>query len=54
MVVSALYTAFSNDSPVDTAALAAEVENTMPLSVTMAEKIEGMRAWADGRTVRAN
>ena len=54
VVVSALYTAFSNGTAVDTTALSAEIEVTMPLSVTMAEKIDGMRAWADGRTVRAN
>ena len=54
VVVSALYTAFSNETLLDTAALSKEIEATMPLSVTMAEKIEAMRAWADGRTVRAN
>jgi len=26
----------------------------MPLSVTMAEHVASLRAWADGRTVRAN
>ena len=54
VVVSALYTAFSSDTALDTAALAAEIEATRPLSVTMAEKIDEMRRWAKGRAVRAN
>ena len=54
MVVSALYTAFADHTPLDTGALLAEVAATRPLSVTMAEKMDAMRAWAQGRTVRAN
>lgn len=54
VVVSALYTAFSAGSVVDTAALAAEARGTRPLSVTMAEHMDALRAWAKGRTVRAN
>jgi hypothetical protein len=54
VVVSALYSAFSNESALDTAALGSEIEATKPLSVTMSEKIQRMRQWADGRAVRAN
>lgn len=54
VVVSALYTAFSGQSTVGTEELLSEVRSTMPLSVTMAEHMDALRAWADGRTVRAN
>jgi len=54
VVVSALYTAFSNDTPLDTVAVMHEVASTKPLSVTMGEKIQAMRDWARGRAVRAN
>jgi AAA+ superfamily predicted ATPase len=54
VVVSALYTAFSSGAKVDSAGLLAEVAATRPLSVTMAEHMAALRAWADGRTVRAN
>jgi hypothetical protein len=53
-VVSALYTAFSNGGPVDTAAIAHEIAATNPLSITMHEKVDAMRRWAEGRAVRAN
>jgi hypothetical protein len=53
-VVSALYTAFSDDSELHQADLSREVEGTVPLSVTMAEKVGRLRDWAQGRTVRAN
>ncbi len=54
VVVSTLYTAFSAHTAVDTAALAAEAKGTVPLSVAMGEKVQELRAWAEGRTVRAN
>jgi len=54
VVVSALYTAFSNETPVDTDAISDEIEATKPLSVTMGEKIQAMRDWAAGRAVIAN
>lgn len=53
-IVAALYTAFSGDGELSTASVLAEVGSTRPLSVTMREKIAELRAWADGRTVRAN
>lgn len=54
VVVSALYTAFAQKAQVDTSLLAREAAATRPLSVTMREGIEDMRAWAAGRAVRAN
>ncbi|MEM7137513.1 MAG: AAA family ATPase [Myxococcota bacterium] len=52
-VVSALYTAFSNQEEVTTDAIANEIELTKPLSVTMAERIDALRAWARDRAVFA-
>ena len=54
VVVSALYRAAADKIPLDASHLAAEVRATVPLSVTMAENIEALRAWAEGRTVPAN
>jgi len=53
-VVSGLYTAFSGETPLTSAGVLREVESTVPLSVTMAEKIEALRTWARSRTVAAN
>lgn len=53
VVVSALFGAFSTDGEIDTEALLAEVEATRPLSVTMREKIQQLRAWAHDRAVAA-
>jgi SpoVK/Ycf46/Vps4 family AAA+-type ATPase len=54
VVVAALYTAFNAGSPLTTDLLIAEARATSPLSVVMAEKVAGLRAWAQGRTVSAN
>ncbi len=53
-VVSALYTAFSRDTDVDTSLLIDELKATTPLSVTREEDITALRAWARGRTVMAS
>ncbi len=53
-VVSALYAAQAHRCPLDTDHLIAELERTRPLSVVMAEKVETLRRWAEGRTVSAN
>ena len=53
-IVSALYTAFSNDEELSTAAIEAELRATRPLSVTMAERIEALRSWARERAVLAD
>jgi SpoVK/Ycf46/Vps4 family AAA+-type ATPase len=53
-VVSALYTAFSDGGTLGTEGIRAEIAHTHPLSVTMGEKVQAMRAWARDRTVPAN
>jgi SpoVK/Ycf46/Vps4 family AAA+-type ATPase len=54
VVVSGLYTAFSDSQTLTTGDLQREVRGTVPLSVTMAEKVGALRAWARSRTVPAN
>jgi SpoVK/Ycf46/Vps4 family AAA+-type ATPase len=54
VVVSALYTAFAGNHPLDTEGLRSEIRATRPLAVTKSEHIQALRAWAEGRTVRAN
>lgn len=53
-VVSAVYAAESEDSPVSTETLLTELSRTQPLSVVMAEPIAELREWASGRTVPAH
>jgi hypothetical protein len=53
-VVAGLYEAHASGVPLDTAGVRNEIEGTRPLSVTMAEHIQELRDWADGRTVPAN
>jgi SpoVK/Ycf46/Vps4 family AAA+-type ATPase len=53
-VVSGLYTAFSDELDLTTEDLLREIHATVPLSVTMAERVEALRAWARERTVQAN
>jgi len=54
VVVSGLYTAFSEEETLTTEALEREIRGTVPLSVTMAEKVDSLRSWAKSRTVSAN
>jgi AAA+ superfamily predicted ATPase len=54
VVVSALYSAFSGDGEFGTELLLKELQGTRPLSVTAAERIDGLRRWARERTVSAN
>ena len=53
-IVSALYAAHADKRPVDEARLLAELRGTRPLSVLMAEQVEGLREWAKSRTVPAD
>jgi AAA+ superfamily predicted ATPase len=53
-VVAGLHAAFASNADLSVEQLTAEVRATTPLSTTMAEKVAELRAWADGRTVRAN
>jgi AAA+ superfamily predicted ATPase len=53
VVVSALYSAFSDGGRLTTQHLLGEAAATRPLSVTMAERIAALRDWARERTVPA-
>jgi SpoVK/Ycf46/Vps4 family AAA+-type ATPase len=50
-VVAALYAAHAQKKSLATEHVLAEVKRTKPLSVVMAERIELLRRWAEGRTV---
>jgi SpoVK/Ycf46/Vps4 family AAA+-type ATPase len=52
-VVAALYASHATKEPLNTAHILAEIEQTKPLSVLMAEKIAYLRNWAANRTVPA-
>jgi len=52
-IVSALYAAHADKRPLDQACVLAELRNTRPLSVLMAEQVQGLREWARSRTVPA-
>lgn len=51
VIVSSLYTAFSAEASLDTSLILQELKKTVPLSVTRAEHIEGIREWARERTI---
>ena len=53
-IVSALYTAHADKRPLDQACVLAELGTTRPLSVLMAEQVQGLREWARSRTVPAD
>ncbi|GIX34900.1 MAG: ATPase [Lysobacteraceae bacterium] len=53
-VVSALYAAHAEGRGLDQAHLLAALHGTRPLSVLMAERVEGLRAWARERCVPAD
>jgi SpoVK/Ycf46/Vps4 family AAA+-type ATPase len=50
-IVSAMYTAHAQDREATQPDLLAEIRQTRPLSVLMAEKVAEIRAWAAERTV---
>jgi hypothetical protein len=50
-IVSAMYTAHAQGRTITQADLLAEIKQTRPLSVVMAEKVDEIRKWAEGRTV---
>jgi hypothetical protein len=52
--VAALHAAFASNTELSVEHLTAEVGATTPLSTTMVERVAELRAWADGRTVRAD
>ncbi len=52
-VVGATYRAFGADRPLTGADILAELEATVPLSVSRAEDMSALRAWAEDRAVAA-
>ncbi len=50
-IVSAMYTARAQGRQVGQADVLAEIQQTRPLSVVMAEQVTALREWANGRTV---
>jgi hypothetical protein len=53
-VTSSLYSAFAQKAPLSTEMVLKEIQSTYPLSVTMKEKVEALRAWAQQRAVPAD
>ncbi len=53
-IVSALYSAFAEKKALATAHVLAAIRSTVPLSRTCREQVDGLRAWARGRTVPAD
>jgi hypothetical protein len=52
-IVSALHAAFGASTDIDTARVLAALRQSPPLSVTMRERIDALRSWAQGRCVAA-
>ncbi len=53
-IIAALHDAWAEQSQLNTDRIIAALRNSPPLSVTMAERIAALRAWAHGRCVRAD
>jgi hypothetical protein len=53
-IVAALYAAHSAGAPLSDFGLRSELKQSRPLSVLMAEEVEGLREWARTRTVPAD
>jgi hypothetical protein len=52
--LAALYSANAQHTVPDAQILRTEIAATRPLAVVMAEKVQALRLWADGRTVPAD
>ena len=52
VIVSAIYSTYAKETALSTEDLLKEVARTQPLSVLMAEKIHGLRTWAEHRAVK--
>jgi len=53
-VLSALHHVYANKKELDTNRILSTLEVSPPLSVTMAEKVQSLLAWAEGRCVPAD
>lgn len=49
LIISGLYRAFSDEREINTQDILAEIEETVPLSVTYRERIDALRTWAKTR-----
>ncbi len=54
LIVSALYQSYAEKTELSTQLLLQLIEQTKPLSVLMAENIQGLRHWAQGRAVHVS
>jgi hypothetical protein len=52
--MAALHEAFADNTDLDTDHLAEALRTSPPLSTTMAEKVQALRRWAQGRCVPAD
>ena len=53
-VVAAMHDAFADKQDLTTAKIVSAIENSPPLSVTMAERVQELRTWAKNRCVPAD
>ena len=53
-IVSALHEAYANKCSMSTEIIVSALKNSPPITVTLAENIEYLRKWADGRCVPAD
>ena len=53
-IIAALHDAFAEGADLKTEGIVTAVQDSPPLSVTMAEKVETLRRWAKGRCVPAD
>ena len=53
-IISGLFEAFSRQTELTTTHVMDALRQTVPLSRTMSEQINGLRAWADGRARNAS
>ncbi len=53
-IVAGLYASLYSDKPLVTETVLQEIKSTSPLSQVMAEKMQALRSWAEGRAVIAN
>jgi AAA+ superfamily predicted ATPase len=53
-IMAALYEAYADQDQLDTERIATALENSPPLSVTMSEKVQALRQWAQDRCVPAD
>jgi SpoVK/Ycf46/Vps4 family AAA+-type ATPase len=54
VIISALYDAFEHDRPLTTPDILHSLQETVPLSQTMSERISALRTWAETRARRAS